>query len=61
MHVQPHYYRMWQMKPCHGLGEVARRSFRAIELLTVCLNNDNDSFDLIGCRNIGKHATETQS
>ncbi len=33
MRVQPQYYRVWQVEPCHRFGEVVRRSSRSIELL----------------------------
>ncbi len=27
VHVQYHFFRVWQMETCHGLGEVARRNW----------------------------------
>ncbi len=37
--VQPHYYCVWQVEPCHPLSEVARCSSWTIEHLTLYLNN----------------------
>ncbi len=34
MRVQPHYYRVWQVVPCHRLGEVAWRFPWATEMLS---------------------------
>ncbi len=39
--VQPHYYRLRYVEPCHWLGEVARCSSWAIKLSALCLNKNN--------------------
>ncbi len=36
MRVQPHYYRVWQVEPCHQVGEVSRHPCRAIRYLALC-------------------------
>ncbi len=44
--VQPYYYRMRLIEPCHQLGEVARRSSWAVELLAPCLSSVNNKVGL---------------
>ncbi len=52
MCVQPHFYRVWQVGPCHLLGEVVRRFSGAIELLAVCLNKNKNYPPGKGCKGV---------
>ncbi len=49
MHVQPHYYRVQQVELCHGSCGVARHSPFAIELMALCLNNNNNDDSFTNC------------
>ncbi len=43
MRVQPHYYFMRQVEPCHQLGEIARRPSLDLKLSFLFPNNNDNN------------------
>ncbi len=46
MYMQPHFYHVRQVEPCHRLCKVAGCSSSISKVLALCLNNDNNDTNI---------------